>query len=57
MQAYLWGMVDNVLTLQVNRQGEIFVPRVGTIPVWGMPLGEVRRVIHDQSAGNMPVSA
>jgi protein involved in polysaccharide export with SLBB domain len=41
MQAYLWGMVDNVLTLQVNRQGEIFVPRVGTIPVWGMPLGEV----------------
>jgi polysaccharide biosynthesis/export protein len=47
-QAYLWGMVDNVLTLQVNRQGEIFVPRVGTIPVWGMPLGEVRRVIHDQ---------
>jgi polysaccharide biosynthesis/export protein len=48
MQAYLWGMVDNVLTLQVNRQGEIFVPRVGTIPVWGMPLGEVRRVIHDQ---------
>jgi polysaccharide biosynthesis/export protein len=48
MQAYLWGMVDNVLTLQVNRQGEIFVPRVGTIPVWGMPLGDVRRVIHDQ---------
>jgi polysaccharide export outer membrane protein len=48
MQAYLWGMVDNVLTLQVNRQGEIFVPRVGTIPVWGMQLGEVRRVIHDQ---------
>jgi polysaccharide biosynthesis/export protein len=48
MQAYLWGMVDNVLPLQVNRQGEIFVPRVGTIPVWGLPLGEVRRVIHDQ---------
>jgi protein involved in polysaccharide export with SLBB domain len=48
MQAYLWGMVDNVLTLQVNRQGEIFVPRVGTIPVWGMQLGEVRRLIHDQ---------
>jgi protein involved in polysaccharide export with SLBB domain len=48
MQAYLWGMVDNVLTLQVNRQGEIFVPRVGTIPVWGMPLGDVRRVIHNQ---------
>lgn len=48
MQLYLWGMVDNVLTLQVNRRGEIFVPRVGTIPVWGMPLGEVRRLIHEQ---------
>jgi protein involved in polysaccharide export with SLBB domain len=24
------------------------VPRVGTIPVWGMPLGEVRRGVHDQ---------
>ncbi len=48
IQAYLWGMVDNVLTLPVNRRGEIFVPKIGTLPVWGMPLGEVRHLIHDQ---------
>jgi polysaccharide biosynthesis/export protein len=48
LQLYLWGMVNNALTLQVNRQGEIFVPRIGTIPVWGRPLGEVRQLIHEQ---------
>jgi polysaccharide export outer membrane protein len=48
LQVYLWGMVDNALTLQVNRRGEIFVPRIGTLPVWGMQLGEVRRLIYEQ---------
>ena len=48
LQVYLWGMVDDAMTLQVNRRGEIFVPRIGTIPVWGMQLGEVRRLIYDR---------
>ena len=48
LQVYLWGMVDNVLTLEVNRSGEIFVPRVGTLPVWGMSLGEVRRLLQER---------
>jgi polysaccharide export outer membrane protein len=48
LQVYLWGMVDDVLTLEVNRRGEVFIPRIGTIPVWGMQLGEVRRLIHEQ---------
>ncbi len=50
LQLYLWGMVnvDNAVMLQVNRQGEIFVPKIGTIPVWGMPLGEVRRLINER---------
>lgn len=46
IQVYLWGMVDNVLTLPVDRRGEIFIPKVGTLPVWGMRLGEVRRLLN-----------
>src|SRR6266511_3177889 len=48
LQVYLWGMVDNVLTLPVNQRGEIFLPKVGTFPVRGMPLSEVRRLIQEQ---------
>jgi polysaccharide export outer membrane protein len=48
LQVYLWGMVDSALTLEVNRSGEIFVPRVGTLPVWGMSLGEVRGLLQER---------
>jgi polysaccharide biosynthesis/export protein len=48
LQAYMWGMVDNVLTLPVNQRGEIFLPKVGTFPVRGMALGEARRLIQEQ---------
>jgi polysaccharide export outer membrane protein len=50
LQAYMWGMVDNVLTLPVNQRGEIFVPKVGTFPVRGMALGDARRLIQEQLA-------
>ncbi len=48
LQAYMWGMVDNVFTLPVNQRGEIFLPKVGTFPVRGMALGEARRLIQEQ---------
>jgi protein involved in polysaccharide export with SLBB domain len=48
LQAYMWGMVDSVLTLPVNQRGEIFLPKVGTFPVRGMALGEARRLIQEQ---------
>jgi polysaccharide export outer membrane protein len=48
LQAYLWGMVDNVFTLPVNQRGEIFLPKVGTFPVRGMSLGDVRRLLNEQ---------
>jgi polysaccharide export outer membrane protein len=48
LQAYMWGMVDNVLTLPVNQRGEIFLPKVGTFPVRGMSLGDVRRLLNEQ---------
>jgi polysaccharide export outer membrane protein len=48
LQVYMWGMVDNVLTLPVNQRGEVFLPKVGTIPVRGMTLGDARRLLHQQ---------
>lgn len=48
LQVYMWGMVDNVLTLPVNQRGEVFLPRVGTVAVRGMTLGEARRLLHQQ---------
>jgi polysaccharide biosynthesis/export protein len=48
LQAYMWGMVDNVLTLPVNQRGEVFLPKVGTFQVRGMSLGDARRLIQEQ---------
>jgi polysaccharide export outer membrane protein len=48
LQAYMWGMVDDVLSLPVNQRGEIFLPKVGVFPVRGMSLGDARRLIQDQ---------
>lgn len=45
---YMWGMVDNVLTLPVNQQGEVFLPKMGTFPIWGMTLSQAEKLIKDQ---------
>ncbi len=35
---YLWGKVEKEYNLTVDRQGRIFIPRVGEIIVWGLTL-------------------
>jgi len=50
LQAYMWGMVDNIFSLPVNRKGEIFLPKVGALPVWGMPFVQVQDLIKTQLA-------
>ena len=40
-----WGTLDAVLPLEVNRSGEVTLPRVGAIRVWGVPYGKVAEVI------------
>ncbi len=35
---YLWGRVEKEFNLTVDRQGKIFIPRIGDIVVWGMNL-------------------
>lgn len=41
----VWGSVDLTLALEVNRSGEVVLPRVGSARVWGVPYGKVGEVI------------
>jgi len=41
----LWGSVEGTHELEVNRNGEIFLPRVGGIKVWGVTFGKLHGVI------------
>jgi len=36
----LWGRVQQEWNLTVDRQGKIFIPKVGEITAWGMTLGQ-----------------
>jgi polysaccharide biosynthesis/export protein len=45
---YLWGLVESVFTETVNRNGEIFVPRAGTLKVWGLTFEKAEQPIRDQ---------
>lgn len=35
----LWGSIDGIHELEVNRSGEVLLPRVGAVKVWGVPFG------------------
>jgi len=41
----LWGSVEGTYELEVNRSGEIFIPRVGNIKVWGVSFGELQNLL------------
>jgi protein involved in polysaccharide export with SLBB domain len=41
----LWGSVEGTYELEVNRSGEIFLPRVGNIKVWGVTFGEMQALL------------
>ncbi|GFO59402.1 hypothetical protein GMST_17270 [Geomonas silvestris] len=41
----VWGSVDMTLPLEVNRSGEVVLPRVGAARVWGVPFGKVSEVL------------
>jgi polysaccharide export outer membrane protein len=45
---YVWGLVENVFTETVNRNGEIFIPRVGVLKVWGLSFQKAEQLIRDQ---------
>ncbi len=41
----VWGQVDGVYKVRVNREGEAVFPRIGALPVAGLPYGELRSYI------------
>jgi len=45
---YVWGLVESVFSDTVNRNGEIFVPRVGTLKVWGLTFDKAEQLIREQ---------
>ena len=47
---YVWGLVENVFTETVNRNGEIFIPRVGVLKVWGLSFEKAEQLIRQQLA-------
>jgi len=44
----LWGRIEGSYQVEVNRNGEITLPKVGAIKVWGLTLSELKKTIHDQ---------
>jgi len=42
----MWGRVDGQYTLQVDRSGQVVLPEVGALKVWGMTFGEMESYLH-----------
>ena len=47
---YIWGQLENILPMKVDRNGEIFIPRVGKLRVWGLSFEKAEELIHDHLA-------
>ncbi|MBI3990039.1 MAG: SLBB domain-containing protein [candidate division NC10 bacterium] len=44
----VWGMVDGTYSFQVNREGQITLPKVGVVQVAGLPFGDLKRHLQRQ---------
>ncbi|MCX6826590.1 MAG: SLBB domain-containing protein [candidate division Zixibacteria bacterium] len=47
----LWGKVEKEYNLTVDRQGKIFIPKVGEIVVWGLSLSQFESIINKKLSG------
>lgn len=46
----IWGRIDAQYTLQVDRDGQIILPEVGALKVWGMKFGDLHGYLqHEMS--------
>jgi protein involved in polysaccharide export with SLBB domain len=45
---YIWGKVENVYEVEVNNNGEIYIPKVGVIPVEGLRFFELKKVLYKE---------
>ncbi len=46
VQIMLWGGIENVLHLTVDAQGNIFLPRIGPVPVLGVRNGDLNQTVN-----------
>jgi len=44
----LWGVAEGTYELEVNRSGEVTLPRAGAVRVWGMPFGRLHDVFKER---------
>jgi protein involved in polysaccharide export with SLBB domain len=44
----IWGMIEQNLKLPVDREGKIFLPKVGPLSLWGLTLEEAKILIEQQ---------
>lgn len=50
----LWGAVQENYQVEVDRNGAISLPRVGLIPVWGLTLDQLQRLMQQRLAEFYP---
>lgn len=48
LMVYVWGLIESNFTTTVNRNGEIFIPKVGPLKVWGLTFEKAEQLIRDQ---------
>ncbi|MBM4439448.1 MAG: SLBB domain-containing protein [Candidatus Rokubacteria bacterium] len=46
----MWGPLENTVIRKVDRNGQIMLPRVGDLRVWGLTYAQADRLIRDQLA-------
>jgi len=46
IQIDVWGSINTRQELDVDRNGEITIPKVGTVKVWGLTYGQAREAIN-----------
>lgn len=44
----IWGIVDGTYELEVNRSGEVTLPRAGVVKVWGVPFGKLHELFRSR---------
>ncbi|MBD3403535.1 hypothetical protein GF420_11615 [candidate division GN15 bacterium] len=45
---YLWGRAEQEYNLTIDREGKVFIPKVGSLPAWGKTVEEFERYAAQQ---------
>jgi len=46
----LWGRVEQEYNLTIDRQGTVFIPKIGEVPLWGLTLQQAERRLRERLA-------